>query len=165
MPTKDKIVNLSTASELVNTWKTDGEKIVFTNGCFDIVHLGHIDYLEKASLLGSKMVLGLNTDASVQRLKSVSRPVIDQVSRSRLMAALEFIDLVIFFDNDTPLELIKTLMPDVLVKGNDCQIKDIVGSKEVLENGGSVETVELVQGYSTSSIIDKIIRTSNEKIK
>jgi len=165
MPTKDKIVNLSTASELVNTWKSDGEKIVFTNGCFDIVHLGHIDYLEKASLLGSKMVLGLNTDASVQRLKSVSRPVIDQVSRSRLMAALEFIDLVIFFDNDTPLELIKTLMPDVLVKGNDCQIKDIVGSKEVLENGGSVETVELVQGYSTSSIIDKIIRTSNEKIK
>ena len=165
MPTKDKIVNLSTASELVNTWKSDGEKIVFTNGCFDIVHLGHIDYLEKASLLGSKMVLGLNTDASVQRLKSVSRPVIDQVSRSRLMAALEFIDLVIFFDNDTPLELIKTLMPDVLVKGNDYQIKDIVGSKEVLENGGSVETVELVQGYSTSSIIDKIIRTSNEKIK
>jgi len=165
MPTSDKIVDLLTASELVNTWKSDGDKIVFTNGCFDIVHLGHIDYLEKASSLGSKMVLGLNTDASIQRLKSTSRPVIDQVSRSRLMAALEFIDLVVFFDNDTPLELIKTLMPDVLVKGNDYQIKDIVGSKEVLENGGSVETVELVQGYSTSSIIDKIIRTSNEKIK
>jgi len=157
---KDKIVSLAKAAEIVSQWKIDNETIVFTNGCFDIVHLGHIDYLEKAAHLGSKLVLGINTDASVQRLKSSSRPVINEESRFRLMAALEFIDLVIPFGYDTPLDLITTLLPSILVKGNDYAIEDIVGGKEVIANGGTVKTVELVDGYSTSSIIDKILKTS-----
>ena len=156
MPSKDKIVTLEEAKSISEKWKTDGEKVVFTNGCFDIVHLGHIDYLEKASELGTKMILAINTDASVQRLKSVSRPIIKEESRFRLMAALEFVDLVIPFGDDTPLELISSLLPNVLVKGDDYTVETIVGSKEVIENGGEVKTVALVNGYSTTSIIKKI---------
>ncbi len=155
--TAEKIVDLNTAKNLVNTWKSAGEKVVFTNGCFDIVHLGHIDYLEKARAKGNKLILGLNTDASVRKLKGEKRPLVNEYARSRMMAALQFVDAVILFDEDTPLELINALKPNILVKGNDYSIENIVGAKEVLENGGSVETIELIKGYSTTEIINKIL--------
>ncbi len=154
MQTKDKITSLSHAVVRVNDWKSKGEKVVFTNGCFDIVHLGHVDYLEKASSLGTKLVLGINTDNSVSTLKP-NRPIITEESRFRLMAALQFVDLVVPFSENTPIELILSLEPDVLVKGDDYQISDIVGAEEVLSRGGEVKTIELVDGYSTSSIVAK----------
>ena len=159
METKHKIQPLSHAAAQVAKWKSEGLKVVFTNGCFDIVHLGHIDYLEKARALGHKLVLGANSDASVNRLKP-NRPIISQESRFRLLAALEFVDLVIPFGDDTPLTLISTLLPDILVKGDDYNIEDIVGGKEVIANGGEVKTIALVDGYSTSSIINKILTYS-----
>lgn len=155
--TAQKIVDLETAKKLVTDWKLAGKKVVFTNGCFDIVHLGHIDYLEKAKGKGDKMVLGLNTDASVRRLKGEKRPLVNEYARSRMMAALEFVDAVILFDEQTPLKLIETLMPDILVKGNDYAVENIVGAKEVMANGGKVETVEIIEGYSTTEIINKIL--------
>ncbi|MBB3699120.1 D-glycero-beta-D-manno-heptose 1-phosphate adenylyltransferase [Flammeovirga yaeyamensis] len=156
MHSKNKIVSLEEAVRIRKEWKAAGEKVVFTNGCFDIVHLGHVDYLEQARLKGSKMILGLNTDASVKRLKGEERPINNEYARARLLAAFEFIDMVILFGDDTPLDLISTLLPDVLVKGADYTIDNIVGAKEVMENGGSVETITLVEGFSTSSIIEKI---------
>ncbi len=157
MASKDKIRPLSHAVKQVELWKSKDKKIVFTNGCFDIVHLGHIDYLEKARALGDKLILAVNTDASVNRLKP-NRPIIDQYSRFRLLAALEFVDLVIPFEEDTPLGLITSLLPNILVKGNDYTVETIVGAKEVIANGGTVQTIALVDGYSTSKIIDKIIK-------
>ena len=133
-----------------------GEKVVFTNGCFDIVHLGHIDYLEKARALGSKLVLGLNTDASVSRLKGPLRPVVNEYARARLMAALSFVDTVILFDEPTPSALIEDIKPDILVKGDDYSVENIAGAEFVLNRGGEVKTIALVQGYSTSKLIEKI---------
>ena len=130
--------------------------MVFTNGCFDILHLGHIDYLEKARAIGDKLVVGLNSDDSVRRLKGESRPVNDITARSRMLAALDFVDAVVPFEEDTPLALISELLPDVLIKGDDYQIENIVGSDVVIQNGGSVETIALVKGYSTTSIINKL---------
>src|SRR5690606_8770159 len=135
-----------------------GKRIVFTNGCFDIVHLGHIDYLEKARALGDKLVLGLNTDASVSALKGAARPVVDETARARLMAAMEFVDAVILFSEPTPLQLIQTISPDILVKGDDYTVENIVGADFVTSNGGEVKTIPLVKGYSTSTIIEKIRR-------
>lgn len=158
MPTSDKIhASAQEGATIVNAWKTAGDKVVFTNGCFDIVHLGHLDYLEKARQLGDRLVIGLNTDESIKRLKGSTRPIIPQVARARLLAALEFVDAVVLFSDDTPLELIKTLLPNMLTKGNDYTVENIVGADVVLANGGSVETIELVEGYSTSSIIEKIL--------
>lgn len=156
MNTSEKIVSTEEAKKIVEKWKSEGKKIVFTNGCFDIVHLGHVDYLEKARNLGDKMVLGLNTDASVSRNKGPERPIVNEVSRSRVMASLAFVDLVVFFDEETPLGLIKSLLPDILVKGNDYLAENIVGSDVVWANGGKVETIELVKGYSTTNIVNKI---------
>ncbi len=130
--------------------------MVFTNGCFDILHLGHIDYLEKARFLGDKLVVGLNDDDSVRRLKGESRPINNLKARSSMLAALEFVDAVVPFEEDTPLSLISSLLPDVLVKGNDYTIDNIVGADVVIENGGRVETIELVKGYSTTTIINKL---------
>lgn len=158
MPTADKIyASVSDFLPVIKSWKSEGHKVVFTNGCFDIVHLGHLDYLEKARALGQKLVIGLNTDASITRLKGQTRPIIPEVARARLLAALEFVDAVVLFADDTPLTLIKTLLPDILTKGNDYSVENIVGAKEVMDNGGTVETIELVKGYSTSSIIEKIL--------
>ncbi|ANQ49039.1 D-glycero-beta-D-manno-heptose 1-phosphate adenylyltransferase [Flammeovirga sp. MY04] len=156
MHSKNKIVSIEEAVRIRKEWKAAGEKVVFTNGCFDIVHLGHVDYLEQARLKGSKMILGLNTDDSVKRLKGEERPINNEYARARLLAAFEFIDMVILFGDDTPLDLISTLLPDVLVKGADYTIDNIVGAKEVMDNDGSVETITLVEGFSTSSIIEKI---------
>jgi len=152
----NKILDRDQAKLVVGKWLAKGEKVVFTNGCFDIVHRGHIDYLSKAKDKGSKLILGLNTDASVQRLKGPQRPVVDEQSRAILMASLQFIDLVVFFDEDTPYELIKTLQPDILVKGSDYKAENIVGYDILMAKGGKVETIDFVPGFSTTSIVDKI---------
>lgn len=131
--------------------------MVFTNGCFDIVHMGHVDYLEKARLLGDKLVLGLNTDQSVSRLKGPTRPLQDEMSRSRVMASFWFVDAIVLFDQETPYELIKAVQPDVLVKGDDYTVETIVGHEVVLANGGEVKTIPLVQGYSTSQVVAKVL--------
>ena len=154
--TSDKIFLLSDLLPLIKQWQNDNQKVVFTNGCFDIVHLGHIDYLEKAQKLGQKLVLGLNTDASVRRLKGDLRPVVNEYARSRMMAAFAFVDAVVLFDEPTPKEMIEIICPDILVKGDDYAIQNIVGADFVLANGGKVETIALVEGYSTSKIIEKI---------
>ncbi len=142
----------------VEIWKFNNQKIVFTNGCFDILHLGHIDYLEKAAALGKKLIIGVNTDDSVKMLeKGKERPVNDEYARMRVLAALGFVDAVVLFSEPTPLEIITDLKPDVLVKGNDYTISSIVGADIVLQNGGEVKTIELVKGYSTTNIINKIL--------
>lgn len=152
----DKIVNQDTAKGLVSLWQSNNNEIVFTNGCFDILHRGHIEYLAKAASLGHKLVLGLNTDNSVSRIKGPLRPVVDQNSRAVLLAALEFIDLVVFFDEETPYELIKLLQPDILVKGSDYKPESIVGYNIVKAKGGRVETIDFVDGFSTTALIEKI---------
>lgn len=154
--TATKIFTLDSFLSKRQKLRDEGKKLVFSNGCFDIVHLGHIDYLEKARNLGDFLVLGLNTDKSVRQLKGENRPVIDEQSRARLMAGLEFIDAVILFDDDTPEKLINAILPDILVKGDDYSIKNIVGADVVMQHGGEVKTISLVEGYSTSSIIEKI---------
>ncbi|MDJ1480741.1 D-glycero-beta-D-manno-heptose 1-phosphate adenylyltransferase [Cytophagaceae bacterium YF14B1] len=154
--TEEKIQSLDKALSTIAQWKTEGKAIAFTNGCFDIVHIGHVDYLEKARSLGDKLVLGLNTDASVRRLKGESRPIVSETGRSRVIAALEFVDLVVFFDEDTPKSLIEAIKPDILVKGDDYTVETIVGADFVINNGGTVKTIPLVKGFSTSSIVEKI---------
>lgn len=156
---RHKIVDWSEAKNRVDRWRGDSKKIIFTNGCFDLLHLGHVDYLEKARAFGNKLVVGLNTDDSVSRFKGPERPIQNQTSRARVLAALQFVDLVVFFDQDTPLELISTLVPDVLVKGSDYLAENIVGAEVVKKNGGLVKTIEFVPGYSTSRIIEKIKKT------
>jgi D-glycero-beta-D-manno-heptose 1-phosphate adenylyltransferase len=161
MNTANKIhQNLETLLPVVAQWHAQGQKVVFTNGCFDLVHLGHVDYLEKARNLGNKMVVGLNTDASVRGNKGTERPITDELSRARVLAAFEFVDAVILFDEQTPLQLICQINPQVLVKGKDYTVDQIVGADFVMNNGGVVETIDLVQGYSTSKIVEKIIKTT-----
>jgi rfaE bifunctional protein nucleotidyltransferase chain/domain len=159
METKNKIQPLDNALGIVDEWKQKDLIIVFTNGCFDILHVGHVDYLEKARKQGDKLIIGLNTDASVRKIKGPNRPINDEESRARLLAALAFVDLVIPFEESTPLELIEAIVPDILVKGNDYDIKNIVGAKFVMENGGKVITLDLIQGVSTTNIINKIKNT------
>mgnify|MGYP006146545969 FL=1 len=155
--TEYKIASLAEAIEIRKNWKTTGDKVVFTNGCFDILHLGHIDYLEKSSEFGTKMIVAVNSDASVRTLeKGVERPINSEYARARLIAALGFVSLVIIFGESTPLELIQALNPDVLVKGDDYTIETIIGAKEVLAAGGEVKTIALVPDYSTTTIIQKL---------
>ncbi|WP_266368420.1 D-glycero-beta-D-manno-heptose 1-phosphate adenylyltransferase [Tellurirhabdus rosea] len=154
--TESKILTRPEAVQQAEAWRAAGQRIVFTNGCFDIVHLGHIDYLEKARSLGDRLVLGLNTDASVSCIKGPLRPVVNEYARARLMAALEFVDAVVLFGEPTPLELIEAVRPHILVKGDDYSVENIVGADFVIQNGGSVQTVALVPGYSTTKLIEKI---------
>ena len=154
--TSDKILLRDQVREKVKAWHSDREKVVFTNGCFDIVHVGHVDYLEKARHLGDRLIVGLNTDDSVRTLKGNDRPINDEISRARVLAALTFVDAVVLFSEDTPYELIKELTPDILVKGSDYLAENIVGADIVIKNGGKVETIEFVSGFSTSNIISKI---------
>ncbi|MEQ9373859.1 MAG: D-glycero-beta-D-manno-heptose 1-phosphate adenylyltransferase [Imperialibacter sp.] len=144
------------ASSQVASWHAEGLSVVFTNGCFDILHLGHVDYLERARQLGDKLVVALNTDASVQRLKGPERPIVNEASRARVMAALGFVDLVVFFDEETPKELIEALQPDILVKGGDYTVETIVGADFVLKHGGKVIPLPLIDGYSTTTFVNKI---------
>ncbi|BDD00261.1 D-glycero-beta-D-manno-heptose 1-phosphate adenylyltransferase [Persicobacter psychrovividus] len=154
--TANKIITWEQIEETMDAYRKAGERIVFSNGCFDILHLGHIDYLEKAREKGDRLVMGLNTDASVSKLKGPERPINNEYARARMLAALAFVDNVILFGEETPQLLIETVKPDVLVKGNDYTIDNIVGAPFVLERGGSVETVELVEGFSTTNMIEKI---------
>lgn len=151
-----KICDWQKAKELTQQWENDGHRIVFSNGCFDLVHKGHVDYLARAAAFGNKLIIGLNTDASVSKLKGSLRPVVDEKNRAFVMAAFEFVDMVVLFEEDTPYELIKLLQPDVLVKGNDYKPEDIAGYDVVTAKGGEVKTVELVEGFSTSLLIEKI---------
>ncbi len=151
-----KLIRRNEIAGLAEKWRNNGDRIVFTNGCFDLIHRGHIEYLSRAADLGQRMIVGLNTDASVSRLKGENRPVVDQESRAVLMAAFEFVDAVVYFDEDTPYELIKEVQPDVLVKGSDYNVEDIVGYDIVIGRGGSVETINLVEGISTTVLIERI---------
>lgn len=152
----DKIIDLPNAKKLTDQWKNNGQKIVFTNGCFDLLHAGHIAYLSEAASLGDKLIIGLNADSSVKKLKGASRPINDDLTRSTLLAAMSFVDAVVFFDEETPIKLISEILPDVLVKGGDYTIDEIVGAKEVIANGGEVKSLQFLPGYSSSSIIEKI---------
>jgi D-glycero-beta-D-manno-heptose 1-phosphate adenylyltransferase len=148
-----------TKEEVLNTirlWQSKKEEVVFTNGCFDILHLGHIDYLEKARALGNRLVVAVNTDKSVKRLKGEERPLNNEEARARLLAALAFVDAVVLFAEDTPKELIEWLQPDILVKGNDYLAENIIGADIVKAKGGRVETISLVDGFSTTNIVEKI---------
>ena len=131
-------------------------KLVFTNGCFDILHSGHVDYLQKARLLGDALMVGLNNDASVRKLKGNSRPIVEENSRASVLAALRVVDAVIFFGEETPARLIEKVLPDVLVKGGDYRAEEIVGYQTVTRNGGNVKVLPFLEGHSTSSIIEKI---------
>jgi D-beta-D-heptose 7-phosphate kinase/D-beta-D-heptose 1-phosphate adenosyltransferase len=151
-----KIQSWEEAARTVAGWRLSGKRVVFTNGCFDLMHPGHLTYLAQARALGGYLVVGLNTDASVSRLKGPHRPIMDEGARALLLASLAMVDLVVLFDQETPLELITTLRPDVLVKGGDYTPDQIVGAPEVLAWGGSVEVLPLVEGYSTTAIEARI---------
>jgi len=148
------------AFNLLQTWRFKEEKIVFTNGCFDLVHRGHLEYLASAASMGNKMILGLNTDASVQKLKGLDRPINDEYSRALLLASLGYIDMIIFFGEQTPYDLINFVQPDILVKGSDYNAEDIVGYDIVKGKGGEIKTLDFIEGFSSTGIINKIIRTS-----
>ena len=158
MWTKDKILTRAQLPATVAGWRAAGRRVVFTNGCFDLLHLGHVDYLEQARHLGDALVVGLNTDASVSSLKP-GRPIQDEHARARILASLAFVDAVVLFGEPTPLALIELVQPDVLVKGDDYAVRDIVGHELVLARGGAVRTVPLVAGYSTSGIVARIVAT------
>ncbi|AHF14527.1 rfaE bifunctional protein [Niabella soli DSM 19437] len=151
-----KIISAPEALAQREKWRAAGEKVVFTNGVFDILHAGHVRSLAQAASCGDRLIIGLNTDHSVKKLKGPQRPIISEQDRAYLLAALFFVDAVVFFEDDTPLELITSLMPDVLVKSADYTIEQIAGAKEVLANGGKVELMPLVPGISSTTIIDKI---------
>ena len=154
-----KIKDWEQSRKQIEHWHGQGEKVVFTNGCFDLLHFGHVDYLEKARAMGDRLVVGLNTDDSVARFKGTNRPIQDEKSRTRVLASMEFVDLVVLFNEDTPKELISLLLPDILVKGSDYLAENIVGADVVKKNGGEVRTIDFVPGYSTSRIIEKIKKT------
>lgn len=152
-----KILKSSEISSKLAVWNFKSKKIVFTNGVFDLLHLGHIDYLSKAKDLGDILVIGVNSDVSAKRLgKGSNRPITNELSRSTLIAALGFVDAVILFDEDTPYNLIKVVQPDVLVKGADYKPEEIVGYDVVTAKGGKIETIEFLEGYSTTKIENKI---------
>ncbi len=154
---KNKILSGEKLERTLALWRFQQKKIVFTNGCFDLLHLGHVDYLCKAKDEGDVLVVGVNTDRSVKMLeKGSSRPITDEVSRSTLVAALHFVDAVVLFDEETPYRLIEKVQPDVLVKGSDYKPEDIVGYDIVKAKGGRVVTVDLLPGYSTTAIEKKI---------
>jgi len=151
--TKNKIFDRALLGNRVAMWRFLNNKIVFTNGCFDILHRGHIEYLSQARDKGAVLIIGLNSDASVKRIKGEGRPVQDEMTRALVLASLRIVDAVVLFDEDTPYELIKFVQPDVLVKGGDYTEETIVGADIVKANGGEVAIIPLVEGYSTSAIL------------
>ena len=153
----EKIVSCDTAVRRLDLERSAGWRIVFTNGCFDLLHRGHVHYLEAARRLGERLVVGLNSDASVTRIKGPQRPINPQSDRAEVLAALACVDLVVIFDEDDPLRLITCLRPDVLVKGADWQKEKIVGADLVLAAGGRVETIAVVPEVSTTMLIDRIM--------
>lgn len=153
---QSKIYDLESLARVRATCKFAAKKVVFTNGCFDILHRGHAEMLSKAADQGDFLIIGLNSDASVKGLKGNDRPIQDEETRALLLASFQFVGAVILFDEETPYELIKALQPDVLVKGNDYTVEQIAGSDIVLASGGQVVTVELTEGFSTSCIVNKL---------
>lgn len=154
---ESKITSLESLQRKLAFWRFREKKIVFTNGCFDLLHLGHIDYLAKAASLGNVLIVGLNSDRSVSAIKGPLRPLNDENSRLHIMASLFFVDAVVVFDEPTPYELIKAVQPDILVKGGDYKKEEIVGYDIVTARGGEVITIDLVPGYSTTNIEKKIL--------
>lgn len=152
----NKIVNLTEATDIVNSWKAENKTIGFTNGCFDLVHIGHVEVLRKSKEKCDKLVLGLNSDNSIKKIKGNDRPIIDENSRSVLLSEFQSVDLIVIFDEETPLNLIKQLKPDILIKGSNYKTDEIIGSDFVMSYGGDVVTVELIEGLSTTSIIKNI---------
>ncbi len=163
MTSQEKILNKILTPETIalklGVWKFQSKKIVFTNGCFDLLHLGHIDYLGKAADLGDLLIVGVNTDSSVQHLKGRGRPINNEVQRLHLLASLFFVDAVILFNEETPYELIRNIQPDVLIKGGDYTPENIVGADIVKAKGGFVHTIPLLAGYSTTLTEEKIKKT------
>ena len=155
-PISEKIYTLPGLIEKVNGWKQQGKRIAFTNGVYDLLHKGHIFSLSQAAKEGDILIIGLNSDASVKRLKGESRPVNDQDARALLLVALTMVDAVVVFEEDTPLKLITSILPDVLIKGGDYTIDQIAGAKEVIENGGKVVINPILDGFSTTAIIKAI---------
>lgn len=159
---QDKIIDLSVLPKRLALWRFKQEKIVFTNGCFDLLHRGHVEYLIQASELGDQLIVGVNSDASVKTLqKGIARPLQDEYSRALLIASMHYVDAVIIFNEPTPLELIKIIKPDVLVKGGDWAVESIVGSDIVLDEGGRVESIPFLEGFSTTNIEQKILHGKN----
>ena len=153
---KAKIFNIKDLSKIINEWRLNGDKIVFTNGCFDLIHLGHLEILARSADLGDKLIVGINSDMSIKKIKGSSRPIIEEDSRAKQLAAIEFIDAVILFNEDTPYNLINLLKPDVLTKGGDYKKNDIIGNELINKEQGEVVIIPLTQGYSTTSILEKI---------
>jgi D-beta-D-heptose 7-phosphate kinase/D-beta-D-heptose 1-phosphate adenosyltransferase len=158
----NNILNIENITSLRNRLRAEGRKVVFTNGCFDILHAGHVDYIRKAKALGDILIVGINSDASIRRIKGEKRPIVEEADRAELVASLKAVDYVTVFDEDTPGNLISALVPDVLVKGADWSVENIVGRDVVEENGGRVETVKFVSTLSTSKIIETIIERYKE---
>jgi rfaE bifunctional protein nucleotidyltransferase chain/domain len=152
----NKIHSLKDLKSQVERWKEVGNEVVFTNGCFDIIHKGHIEVLARTADLGDKLIIGLNSDQSIQKLKGEDRPIVGEQSRAILLAALSFVDAIVLFSEDTPLKLISAFLPDVLAKGGDYEIETIVGHEIVQQNGGKVKIVPFVDGFSSTNIIEKI---------
>lgn len=155
---KDKIKKLAELKGIVSGLKRKGKRVVFTNGCFDLLHLGHVKYLEEAKKKGDILLVAVNSDASIRRIKGKNRPITDEKHRISVIAALESVDFAFLFREDTPLKVIKALKPDVLVKGADWKKKDIVGGDFVLSYGGRLETIKSALGYSSTAIINKIAK-------
>jgi rfaE bifunctional protein nucleotidyltransferase chain/domain len=155
--TDKRILDRISAVRMVNIWRLKNDRIVFTNGCFDILHRGHVEYLQEAAALGDRLVVGVNSDASVRRLgKGDDRPLNDQDSRAKVLAALRCVDAVVVFDEDTPLELITALQPDEVAKGGDWKPEQIVGADVVKARGGEVRSLKLVDGFSTTALVERI---------
>ena len=153
---KNKIFVKDRLRQQILEWRKEGKQIVFTNGCFDLVHYGHICYLSQAADLGNILIVGLNSDTSVQRLKGPSRPVNIELTRAMVLASMEFVDAVVVFDEETPFDLIHMVQPDTLVKGGDYTVENVVGHDIVLKNGGRVIILPFVDGFSTSALVEKI---------
>jgi len=155
-PFSEKIYTLPAITQKTSQWKKEGKKLVFTNGVFDLLHKGHIFSLSQAAKQGDILIIGLNSDSSVKRLKGDSRPINDQDARALLLASLNMVDAVVIFEEDTPLKLITTILPDVLVKGGDYTIDQVAGAKEVITNGGKIVINPILDGFSTTAIINAI---------
>lgn len=152
---ENKLIEPEHLNRLLSLWRFNNEKIVFTNGCFDILHLGHLKYLATAASMGTKLIIGLNTDQSVRKLKGAGRPINPQEARALLLAGFQFVDAIVYFDDDTPINLIKTVQPDFLVKGGDYKAEEVVGYDVVTHKGGQVVIIDFVDGFSSTAIIKK----------
>ena len=152
----NKIFDLELLMKKIEKWRSENKKIVFTNGCFDLIHLGHIEILARSSDFGDKLIIGVNSDLSIKKLKGENRPIIEESSRIRQLSALEFVDAVVLFNEETPIKLIESIKPNVITKGGDYKAKNVVGNEVVNQKNGEVVIIPLTQGYSTTSILNKI---------